>query len=116
MATTTTTKCTRCGRALRSAQSIADGMGRTCKAKVAAATVTVAAVYKPAQVAKAAELVELAAIVREGARRSTSFRAVSSRGDAVYAVDQAAHSCTCPAGEKGVACYHLAAADMLTAA
>ena len=32
-----TAKCTRCGRTLRSATSIANGMGRTCKSKVKAA-------------------------------------------------------------------------------
>lgn len=116
--TATTAKCTRCGRTLRSAKSITDGMGRTCKAKVAkaAAEITATAAYKPVQVTKATELVELAAIVRQGTRRSTTFQAISSRGDAVYLVDQAAHVCSCPAGEKGLACYHLAAADILAAA
>lgn len=109
------TKCNRCGRTLRSAKSIAAGYGPTCKAKVAqaVATVTEAAVYKPFQITKAVEVIELAAIVRQAAGR---FQAVSSRGDAVYLVDQAAHVCSCPAGEKGVTCYHLAAADILVAA
>jgi hypothetical protein len=116
--TATTAKCNRCGRTLRSAKSIAAGYGRTCKAKVAKATaeITAAAAYKPFQVTKAVEVIELAAIVRQGTRRSTTFEAVSSKGDAVYLVDQAAHVCSCPAGEKGVACYHLAAADILAAA
>lgn len=116
--TATTAKCNRCGRTLRSLKSIAAGYGPTCKAKVAKATaeLAAAAAYKPVQVTKATELVELAAIVRQGARRSTTFQAVSSRGDVVYLVDQAAHSCSCPAGEKGLACYHLAAADILAAA
>ncbi|TCO57154.1 DUF6011 domain-containing protein [Actinocrispum wychmicini] len=110
-----TAKCTRCGRALRSATSIAAGMGRTCKAKVAAAAAKCAAatVYKPAQIAKAAELVELAAIVRV---RFAVFTPVSSRGDDLYMVNAATRTCSCPAGEKGLACYHLAAAEILTAA
>lgn len=113
--TATTAKCTRCGRTLRSQKSIADGMGRTCKAKVAKsiALVTAAAAYKPFQVAKAAELVELNAIVRD---RFAVFTAVSSRGDDTYTVNAALRTCSCPAGERGLACYHLAAAEILTAA
>lgn len=110
---TTTARCTRCGRTLRSAQSIAAGMGRTCKAKVAKAAELAAVAYKPFQVAKATELVELGAIVRT---RFAVYTAVSSRGDATYTVNAALRTCTCPAGEKHVACYHLAAAEMLTAA
>jgi hypothetical protein len=113
--TAPTAKCTRCGRTLRSATSIAAGMGRTCKAKVAAAArqINAAAAYKPAQVTKATELVELAAIVRV---RFAVFTAVSSRGDDLYTVNAATRTCSCPAGEKGLACYHLAAAEILTAA
>ena len=106
-------RCNRCGRILRSATSIAAGYGRICKARVAAATVRVAKDFQPFQVVKAAELIEQAAIVRDG---RTAFRAVSSRGNAVYLIDRAARACTCPAGEKGWACYHLAAADILAAA
>lgn len=113
--TTQTVKCNRCGRALRSAKSIAAGYGPTCRAKVAKATadLTGADTYQAFRVTKAAELVELAAIVRTA---PGTFQAVSSRGDVVYVVDQAAHACSCPAGEHGRACYHLAAADILAAA
>lgn len=115
-ATPKTARCTRCGRTLRSSKSVADGMGASCKAKVARAAEKVTSGYQAVQVAKATELIELAAIVRQGPRRVGTFQAVSSRGDAVYTVNQAAHACDCPAGAAGRLCYHLAAADILAAA
>jgi hypothetical protein len=115
-AATAITTCTRCGRPLRSAKSIADRMGRTCKAKTTQAARRVTSGYTTDQVTKAVELIETAAIIIHTARARRRFQAVSSRGDAVYLVDQAAHSCTCPAGVHGKVCYHLAAADILTAA
>jgi len=111
-ATQTTAKCIRCGRTLRSAKSIADGAGRTCKAKIAEATKS-ATEYKPVQVAKAAELIELKAIVRTSA---TAFVAVASNGTATYETDAYRQTCTCKAGERGIRCYHLAAAQILAAA
>lgn len=111
-ATQTTAKCTRCGRTLRAAKAIADGMGRTCKAKVAAAAKS-ATEYKPVQIAKAAELIELKAIVRTAAN---TFAAVSSNGADTYETDTYRQTCTCKAGERGLRCYHLAAAQILVAA
>jgi hypothetical protein len=110
-----TTRCNRCGRTLRSATSIAAGYGPTCARKVrkASALVATTTAYQPFQLDKAAELVEMGAIVRI---RFAEFTAVSSRGDGVYTVNAAIRTCTCPAGERGVACYHLAAAEILTAA
>jgi hypothetical protein len=108
-----TTRCNRCGRRLRSAKAVAAGYGRTCKAKVKAAAERVTSGYTTDQVTKAVELVEVTAIVRH---TPGQFQAVSSRGDAIYLVDQAAHTCTCPAGQHGRVCYHLAAADILAAA
>ena len=110
----TVVKCNRCGRTLTATSSIARGYGRVCHGKIAAAAERIRATYKPAQITKAIETVELAAIVRTD--RPNLYLAVSSRGDATYNVDQAAHRCTCPAGERSVACYHLAAADIMTAA
>ena len=112
-ATQTTAKCTRCGRGLRAAKAIADGMGRTCKAKVAAAA-KAATEYKPVQVAKAVETIELGAIVR--AARPRLYLAVSSNGSTNYVVNTIDQSCTCKAGERGIRCYHLAAAQILNAA
>ncbi|WP_018682194.1 DUF6011 domain-containing protein [Actinokineospora enzanensis] len=112
--TTTTTHCGRCGRTLRSATSIARGYGRTCAAKIAKATNEVAetAEYKPVQIEKAAELLELRAITRTAPK---IYLAVSSRGDATYSIDQHAGRCDCPAGDRGLRCYHLAAAAILAA-
>lgn len=113
-ATQTTAKCTRCGRTLRSAASVAKGYGPTCAAKIAqAAKVVDLAAYKAAQIAKAAELIELRAIVRTA---PATFVAVSSDGTATYETDAVAQSCTCKAGERGIRCYHLAAAQILAAA
>jgi len=113
-ATPAPTRCGRCGRTLTAAASIARGYGRGCAAKIDAATKVVdLADYQAAQLAKAAELIELVAIARTA---PALYLAVSSRGDATYAVDQAACTCTCPAGERGVRCYHLAAATILAAA
>lgn len=106
--------CTRCGRKLTSAKSVADTMGRTCKAKVAATSKTAAvATFKPAQVAKAQELIADGGIVAIRGRRV--FRVVSTSGDATYLTAPAA--CNCAAGLKSVhACYHRIAATILAAA
>ena len=110
--TTTPTNCLRCGRTLTSAKSINDGMGRACKAKVAAAAQTAdLAEYKPVQVAKAVEVIEQGGIVPTS--RVALYLAVSSDGTVNYLVDQIEHSCTCKAGQRGIRCYHLAAADIL---
>lgn len=115
MTTTQTTKCTRCGRQLRSSASIARGYGRHCMTKVnaAAKAETVTAAFKPFQVTKAVEVIELRAIARTAPEL---YLVVSSDGDTNYEVDQHSRSCTCKAGERGLPCYHLAAADILAAA
>lgn len=106
-----TTHCRRCGRLLRSLKAVALGLGPTCAAKVAAAAKT--STEKPAQVAKAQELIELGAIVPLPRRRSGTrvFRVVSSRGDATYLT--ATNVCSCPAGLKSRACYHELAVQFL---
>lgn len=118
MATNTTTEtanCHRCGRRLTSAASVARGYGRTCRAKVReAAKVVDLTTYKVFQVAKAEELIEQGGIVPTG--RAALYLAVSSDGTTRYMVDAAEGSCSCPAGDKGHRCYHLLAADILTAA
>jgi len=67
-------------------------------------------IYKPEQVAKAAELIAEGAIVP---LRSVIFLAVSSDGRRQYRT--APGACTCPAGIRGVRCYHTAAARILLA-
>ncbi|PRY43317.1 DUF6011 domain-containing protein [Umezawaea tangerina] len=113
-AATATAKCTRCGRKLTSAKSITDGYGRTCKAKIAAAAKTAAvATFKPAQVAKAEELIADGGIVAIRARRV--FRVVSTDGASTYLT--APQACNCAAGLKAKhACYHRIAATILAAA
>lgn len=111
--TATPARCLRCSRVLRSAKSVAAGVGPTCKGKIAVAAKTTPA--KPAQVAKAVELVELAAILPLPRRGARVFRSVSSKGDTTYLT--AAHNCTCPAGLRSRSeCYHMLAVQLITAA
>ena len=108
----TTAKCTRCGRTLTSSRSTANGYGRTCKAKIAAAAKAVQLVdFKPAQVESARELIEDAAIVQI---RRNVWRSVSTDGSEMYLT--ARQACTCPAGLKEKRCYHRAAVAILAAA
>lgn len=115
---TTTTdprpRCRKCHRVLRSAKSIARGYGPTCTKRIAENAKVAATDYKPEQVEKALELIELGAIVP--AARAHVFEIVSSRGNELYIVHPDSHSCDCKAGARGIRCYHLAAAQILTAA
>lgn len=112
-AETTQTRCTRCGRPLHAAKSIAAGRGPTCARKVRAAARTKAlADYKPAQQAKALELIEQGGMVAIRGRHV--FAAVSSDGTRTYKA--APQACTCPAGARGTRCYHRAAAAVLSLA
>lgn len=115
MAATHTTNCKKCGRVLRTARSIAAGYGPTCARKIRIATerVTAAATFKSYQLDRATELIELGGVLQI---RFGEYAAVSSKGDATYAANALIRTCTCPAGERGVACYHLAAALILIAA
>ena len=67
--------------------------------------------YKAEQVDKARELISDGGLVPF---RGPVFLAVSSRGDATYTV--AEDGCTCPAGSRGVRCYHTAAVRIARAA
>jgi hypothetical protein len=107
----TTTRCGRCGRVLRSTKSQSRGYGPTCQAKITAATKT--ATGKPAQIAKAVELVELGGIVPVRGRRI--YRATSTDGTRTY-LTAVTGQCNCPAGLHGHACYHVTAARLLAAA
>lgn len=109
----TTTKCRKCHRPLRTAESIARGYGPTCYRKVRqAAKARIIAQYKPHQVAKALELIELNALVP--LRGKHIFLVPSSDGAAAYRTHRAA--CTCPAGLKAVhVCKHRIAAHLLAA-
>lgn len=111
-ATAAHTNCLRCGRALTSQTSATRGYGRTCAAKVRHAAQTADLTdYKPAQIDSARELIEDGAIIP---LRSVVFLTVSTDGTETYRT--APTACTCPAGLKGRACYHTAAARLLLAA
>lgn len=111
--TAPTATCTRCGKPLTSARSIAAGYGPTCACRVRAVLRTIDMyAYGPAQIVKAIELVELGAIVRDGA----NWTAVASNGIDHYTVAPYTQTCTCPAGQHGRRCYHLLAATALAAA
>jgi uncharacterized Zn finger protein len=109
-----TTKCRSCHRVLRSASSIAAGIGPTCarneKRKQAAAELIVQQ-YTHQQVKKAAALLTAGSVTQIDLH---TFQAVSASG-ARYDVDTTRAACTCPAGQHGRACYHLAAAQLLAA-
>lgn len=115
---TTTTdprpRCIKCSRVLRSAKSVAKGYGPTCAQRVRENAAVAATDFKPEQVEKALELIELGAIIRTV--QTLLFEVVSSKGDETYRTDAAARTCDCKAGARGVRCYHLAAAQILTAA
>lgn len=106
--------CTRCGRTLTSAKSIAAGYVRGCQTKIRAAVkAAVVAEFKPATVEKAEQLIADGGIVAIKARRV--FRVVSTNGSDRYLT--APQACNCKAGLRGVhPCYHRVAATILAAA
>jgi hypothetical protein len=108
------TKCRRCHRNLRSADSIHRGIGRTCarKERQEQATRLVLANYSAIQVEKVKQLLADGGVVRDSRH---TFTAVASDGVGRYSVDTTMASCTCKAGEHGRQCYHLAAAQLLAA-
>ena len=109
--TSNVTRCRECGRVLRSAKSIADGMGRTCARKVARRDAEKAIVdtFPVAQVEKAREVIELGAY----SDRGTFFSIVSSDGSQLYGATT--EDCTCKAAMYGRTCYHRLAVMLLTA-
>ncbi|MDE3075591.1 MAG: hypothetical protein KGJ86_09185 [Chloroflexota bacterium] len=99
-----------CGRKLTAAKSRRDGFGPVCKRRIRAAATLVVA--KAEQITKAAALIEACRIIPA---EPGVYAATSSNGaDTYYVAD--AETCTCPAGERARYCYHLAAAQILTAA
>lgn len=111
-ATEATAHCLKCGRGLTSARSIARGYGGGCWAKVRrAAKAADLHDFKPRQLDQAEELIEDGAIVP---LRANVFRTVSTDGTETYLTHP--QTCSCPAGLKGRACYHTAAARILIAA
>lgn len=105
--------CLRCGRKLTALASVAAGYGPVCRARIAAAALISKALdgFTDKQRDQVAELISDAGIVPTS--RPGVFRTVSSRGDVTYLTHSAA--CNCPAGLRGRACYHTAAARLLNA-
>lgn len=113
-ATPHTTRCSECGRPLRSAASIALGRGPVCdiKARRRAAAQTYARAFKNAEAAANKALRHLAdkALIPTG--NLGQYHAVASAGDTTYLVDTIARTCTCKAHDHHGRCTHLLAADV----
>ncbi|MFB7113491.1 hypothetical protein [Streptomyces sp. NPDC056291] len=108
--TTEPTRCLRCRRPLRVPSQ--DGYGPRCRAKLRRAART-EATHPQWQVTKAAELLELGAVVP--LRQNRIFLVVSDDGSEVYRT-AATGQCNCPAGLRSVRCYHAVAAELVAAA
>jgi hypothetical protein len=105
--------CLSCGRTLRSADSIKQGRGPKCRAKLRAAERTADLTgWKAEQIDKAREAIEDGAVLR---LRGRVFLVVSTDGTEVYRT-AASGQCNCPAGLKGRTCFHTAAARIALAA
>jgi hypothetical protein len=108
---TETATCRRCRATLRSAKSVAKGIGPVCARNEKREQAAQAAGFKQATIDKAKALIAERAIIR---MRGRFFQVISSNGIDRYLT--APTTCNCPAGLKGRhACYHRAAATMLAA-
>ncbi|MFD4315027.1 hypothetical protein [Streptomyces sp. NPDC058548] len=107
------TRCLKCRRVLRNPS--ADGLGPKCRRMVRkAARVSPPAAYKPYQLAKAVELLEMGGLVP--LRTNRVFLVVSDDGTEIYRT-AATGQCNCPAGLRATSpCYHSAAAALLATA
>ncbi|MDX2732888.1 hypothetical protein [Streptomyces sp. PA03-2a] len=104
-------RCLRCRRILR--RPSVDGYGPKCRLKIRRAAPERLPDFKPHQVAKAVELLELGGLVP--LRQNRIFLVVSDDGTEVYR-SAATGQCNCPAGLRSAACYHAAAARLVAAA
>ncbi|MGC0418368.1 hypothetical protein [Embleya sp. AB8] len=109
--TTETQRCLKCRRVLRRLSP--DGYGPKCRRMVHRKPSHRLNDYKPYQVAKAIELLEMGALIP--LRGNRIFLTVSDDGSEVYRT-AATGQCNCPAGLRSVACYHAAAARLVSAA
>ena len=96
---TTQTNCRRCRGLLSDPASVARKLGPACARARRAEAV---AGYKPEQVEKARELLELGGVVRM--RKPGLFKTVSSDGTWAYLVYKG--RCNCPSGLRYRRCYH----------
>ena len=102
-------KCRVCGRGLRSAKSIADGVGRVCAKRERQQAIV--DTFPTHQIEKAREVVALAGYQKIS---KMTFVVLSSNGDEMYtATDE---TCSCAAGKYGKhVCYHRLAVMLVTA-
>ncbi|MEU2487084.1 hypothetical protein ABZ593_21055 [Streptomyces sp. NPDC012617] len=107
------TRCLKCRRILRKPSP--DGLGPKCRRMVRrAARLNPPAAFKPYQLNKAVELLEMGGLVP--LRSNRVFLAVSDDGSEVYRT-AATGQCNCPAGLRANSpCYHGAAAHLLATA
>jgi hypothetical protein len=103
--------CQDCGRRIWAAASVAAKRGSGCRAKIRRAARAAQADVKPGQLAKAVELIDDGGIVPVS--RPGIYAATSSDGTTIYVTNLNDGTCTCPAGQHGRYCYHLAAASIL---
>ena len=108
-----TVKCHRCGRTLRAEASKKRLYGRGCWAIMRAAALAEAVKgFAAAQVEKARELIADGGLIATS--RKGVYRAVSSKGDAMYLTHAA--TCSCPGGLRGrTTCYHSLAVRIVAA-
>lgn len=107
-----TATCRRCRATLRSARSVARGIGPVCEREERREAAAKSAGFKPAAIEKARQLIADKGIVPLRGRRV--FQVVASNGTNRYLT--APHTCNCPAGLKSRhVCYHRVAATMLAA-
>jgi hypothetical protein len=93
----TETRCLRCRRVLKSADSIARGYGKGCAAKVAAAAKTAdLSAWTASQVEDAKQAIEDGAVVPSN--REGVFHVVSKDGSEVHLTHR--HGCNCENGLK----------------
>lgn len=104
--------CRHCHAILRSARSIAKGIGPVCERNERREKAALAAGFKAQAVEKAKALIAERAILPIRGRRV--FQVVASNGTDRYLT--APQACNCAAGLRGkYGCYHRAAAVMLAA-
>jgi len=104
-------RCLGCGRALRSAKSLAAGMGPTCLRNARRRASLLDGSFSDRQVEAAVEAVEDGAVVP--AAVAGVFYVVGSKGDKVYETT-AAGTCTCRAFvDGGRLCWHAAAVALV---
>jgi hypothetical protein len=112
---THTATCRRCHATLKSARSVARGIGPVCerneRRERAAAVLTRG--FKGAESARTKALALIADRALVPTRHEGQYLAASSDGTQTYLVDTIERSCTCKGHQRVGRCCHLVAADVL---